>query len=481
MPIQASLKVNAPGDKYEQEAERTADHVMSAPDSAVQRESYACGRSADPDGLGDQCQQEQMSQQTDDVQRQDSGATPTPAVGQTLCQPGRPLDGATRNFMESRFGQDFGQVRVHADGPAADSAEAVNSRAYTHGRDIVFNNGQYRPHTAGGRQLLAHELTHVVQQRGRQGLIQRQSTVPGGGATPGVGTGIDLIFVIKAPDDQFTRDITHYAKTVLEGQTVVEVENLDELFAYLATLRSQKGSTIWEKAADPDKARPDKLGTKVRRIRIVAHGSTSGDVKLTPKGEKKRRWFSPKEVEAYAGKAAHRKTIFEVLTPDAVVEFWGCNIGGVDEATQAWSELFRRKFSATSETFKTNFDKYYRTAGRGEKGEKIEGHKGRFVQVTNSSQVDSRGKALRRHFRKWLLDQYKHLVANGDIVPVKGEAEQVKYMRKLFDRANGEIRNIVIEKHDDGSKVRPGDQAGWKKLWKSADHLNIWEKAAQAK
>jgi len=120
-------------------------------------------------------------------------------------------------------------------------------------------------------------------------------------------------------------------------------------------------------------------------------------------------------------------------------------------------------------------------SGRGEKGEKIEGHKGRFVQVTNSSQVDSRGKALRRHFRKWLLDQYKHLVANGDIVPVKGEAEQVKYMRKLFDRANGEIRNIVIEKHDDGSKVRPGDQAGWKKLWKSADHLNIWEKAAQAK
>lgn len=69
--------------------------------------------------------------------------------------------------MESSFGRDFGQVRVHRDAAAASSASAVNARAYTLGRDIVFGEGQYQPRTPAGRELIAHELTHVVQQDGR--------------------------------------------------------------------------------------------------------------------------------------------------------------------------------------------------------------------------------------------------------------------------------------------------------------------------
>jgi hypothetical protein len=84
-------------------------------------------------------------------------------VGQVLRSPGRPLDDSTRAFMEPRFGHDFGRVRVHTDEHAAESARAVNALAYTVGRDVVFGAGQYRPATAEGRRLLAHELTHVVQ------------------------------------------------------------------------------------------------------------------------------------------------------------------------------------------------------------------------------------------------------------------------------------------------------------------------------
>jgi hypothetical protein len=86
-------------------------------------------------------------------------------VGAVLAAPGEPLDASTRTLMTSRFGHDFGRVRVHTDARAAQSAQALNAHAYTVGRDIVFNAGQYRPRTNMGKQLLAHELTHVMQQR----------------------------------------------------------------------------------------------------------------------------------------------------------------------------------------------------------------------------------------------------------------------------------------------------------------------------
>lgn len=79
---------------------------------------------------------------------------------------GQSLTPATRGFMEPRFGRDFTQVRVHADGNAARLSKQINARAFTVGQDIAFGAGYYQPNTSGGRKLLAHELTHVVQQTG---------------------------------------------------------------------------------------------------------------------------------------------------------------------------------------------------------------------------------------------------------------------------------------------------------------------------
>lgn len=111
-------------------------------------------------GECEECKKKEMS-----MQRQSSGGPAVevipPLVQEVLNTPGRPLDPEARAFMEPRFGQDFSHVRVHTDAQAAESANAVNAHAYTVGRDIVFGPGQY---SATSRGLLAHELTHVMQQ-----------------------------------------------------------------------------------------------------------------------------------------------------------------------------------------------------------------------------------------------------------------------------------------------------------------------------
>ncbi|HLJ33070.1 MAG TPA: DUF4157 domain-containing protein [Ktedonobacteraceae bacterium] len=90
-----------------------------------------------------------------------------PIVHTVLNSPGQALGSGTRSFMESRFGHDFSNVRVHTNAQAVEAARSVNALAYTVGRDIVFGTGQYQPETMAGKRLLAHELTHVVQQRGQ--------------------------------------------------------------------------------------------------------------------------------------------------------------------------------------------------------------------------------------------------------------------------------------------------------------------------
>jgi len=86
------------------------------------------------------------------------------AVHQVLRTPGQSLDSDARAFLEPRFSHDFGRVRVHADEPAAESAKSVGASAYTAGQHIVFNREEYQPHTPQGRELIAHELTHTIQQ-----------------------------------------------------------------------------------------------------------------------------------------------------------------------------------------------------------------------------------------------------------------------------------------------------------------------------
>jgi hypothetical protein len=140
------------------------DAFYPAQPSRLLQRKCACGGSAGMSGQCDECGKKKLS-----VQRRamtgESHAEVPPVVHEVLRSPGQALDAQTRAFMESRFGHDFSRVHVHSDEQAAESAQAVNALAYTVGRDMVFGAGQYSPQTFSGQRLLAHELTHTLQQQ----------------------------------------------------------------------------------------------------------------------------------------------------------------------------------------------------------------------------------------------------------------------------------------------------------------------------
>jgi len=140
----------------------------------------ACGGTAGPSGEFEECRKNRLSIQrkTRNPGLGTQNEAPIPAsVHDVLRSPGEPLDPATRAFMEPRLGHDFGNVRIHTDARAAESARGVNALAYTVGRDVVFGAGQYDPGTETGKKLLGHELAHVVQQRNQPATLQGQLQV----------------------------------------------------------------------------------------------------------------------------------------------------------------------------------------------------------------------------------------------------------------------------------------------------------------
>jgi hypothetical protein len=162
--VQTKLTVGAPGDRFEQEADRVAERVMSMPESRVQR---ACA-----------CESGEKDPKQDLLQAKGEGASPgtgvaPQAVHDVLGSAGQALDSGTKSFFEPRFGHDFSQVRLHTGQDAARAARSVSALAFTVGRDIVFGAGRYQPQTQAGRSLLAHELTHVMQQGGSQQTLMR--------------------------------------------------------------------------------------------------------------------------------------------------------------------------------------------------------------------------------------------------------------------------------------------------------------------
>jgi hypothetical protein len=154
--LQRKLAIGASNDPLEQEADRVADQVRAA--------SEHLGVSSAPPRI-----QRFTGQMTEGV-----GTAPA-SVERVLSSPGRPLDPAIQKDMGQRFNHDFSRVRVHTDTEAGRSARDISANAYTMGQNIVFGTGQFAPETHKGRSLIAHELTHVMQQRtvNSLSLIQR--------------------------------------------------------------------------------------------------------------------------------------------------------------------------------------------------------------------------------------------------------------------------------------------------------------------
>lgn len=203
--LQTKLAVSAPGDQYEQEADRVADQVMRVPEPTVQRKCAACGTGG---GTCEKCNAEERPIVQRKVMALSNSMPPSGSEGSTThlgssassntaalisnLGMGQPLNPSTRAFFEPRFGYEFGHVRIHTGDQATREAQAIRAKAFTTGHHIAFLTGRYQPDTTAGKQLLAHELTHVIQQnserphgnstdtisRAGQGIVQRDEFEP---------------------------------------------------------------------------------------------------------------------------------------------------------------------------------------------------------------------------------------------------------------------------------------------------------------
>ncbi len=179
--VQPKLTIGPVNDIYEREADRMAEQVMRMPEPVytkskeekIQTKSLAnqitpfVQRQVEPEGLI----------QTNKYG--DGSSKVTPAISssiQSLQSGGRPLSESERCFFEPRFGVDFSNVRIHNDVQTANAARSVNARAFTLGHNVVFGAGEYSPNALAGRKLLAHELTHTLQQSEGGERIQRAET-----------------------------------------------------------------------------------------------------------------------------------------------------------------------------------------------------------------------------------------------------------------------------------------------------------------
>lgn len=145
--IRGKVTISQPNDPAEREAEQVSEEIL---------------------GMSEE---EATSKSRMEIDRK--GASGNPTIGsdtkqeiESVTSGGKSLPPATRSFLEPRFGRNFSDVRVHTGSKADEAARSINARAFTYGKDIVFQNGEYQPNTRQGKELLAHELTHVEQQRG---------------------------------------------------------------------------------------------------------------------------------------------------------------------------------------------------------------------------------------------------------------------------------------------------------------------------
>jgi predicted phage tail protein len=189
MSVQFKLSVGAPDDPLEREADAMADKIMRMPFSSPPY-GYSAGNGTEV--VRRKCSECEPKEEKEKVQRkplvsfiQRQESSGAPVASEALSNRinssrggGSNLDNPTQSFMQSRFGADFTEVKIHTGGEATQMNRELNAKAFTVGNDIYFNQGQYNPGSKEGAHLLAHELTHTLQQSG--GIERKIQRKPGG-------------------------------------------------------------------------------------------------------------------------------------------------------------------------------------------------------------------------------------------------------------------------------------------------------------
>ncbi|MGK7930713.1 MAG: DUF4157 domain-containing protein [Microcystaceae cyanobacterium] len=172
--LQKKMTIGEPNDKYEQEADRIAEQVMRMSEADLTGNSEVSNKVEQR--VGRKCRQCEEEEKRPTQKDGGGGKTVIPSVQSGINQlrqgGGTALPSSIQRFMEPRFGQDFADVKVHTSPPAANLSQTLQARAFTVGQDIFFNRGEFQPSTSSGKELLAHELVHTLQQN--PSTIQRK-------------------------------------------------------------------------------------------------------------------------------------------------------------------------------------------------------------------------------------------------------------------------------------------------------------------
>lgn len=294
----------------------------------------------------------------------------------------------------------------------------------------------------------------------------KHMVTPSRPADPGEGDGIDVTFVMQSYQSKkekklvkYIEVLQRYAETVLPNSTIIPVDGLPQILAELKLTAE--------------------IGSRIRRLRIIAHGSRTGGAVLThiPVGRTTGRmyWIPPKDVEAFAKQKDVRDVMERVLTPPAVVEFWGCHLGENERGGKAWANLFGRKFVAPPGYF-TYFAHEIWVRVRHQQGGPAKRSIGEkpgdrhpngpwiYRQVLNSAAADALGEMAVKDFNDELMTLYRDLSPKGVLPDYSKEpGGELGAMRQLFDMQHGAVIQVGPErggKDKDRPPITP-DEPEW--------------------
>jgi hypothetical protein len=343
--IQPKLKIGTPNDSYEKEADQQADQVMEMSSTSSEKQfiqssissKFQKSKSFFLPSFGQVDIANDIKRDSLQKKKRNNNLNTTKYVDPELAENihlvggGLPLDLGPKQFMEKRFGQDFSQVRIHTDTKAEKSAASLNARAYTIGKNIVFGNGEYQPHTKSGLRLLAHELAHVNQQNADSWIrrIETQevepttsstSTMTSTSTTTTPASRNDVVYIMG--NDNFYRAATRFFRARIPSATfVTNIRNLHDMLEHLNNTFN------------------DPLGT----IFIVSHANEDGTLSFGLNRADRDNRLGVVELRNALRPSSGSSSLHQVnhlVDEHTLIKIKGCDLGRNQEVVELFDEAF---------------------------------------------------------------------------------------------------------------------------------------------
>ncbi len=311
--IQTKLSIGQPNDRFEKEADSIADQVV--------QNSKAESKIISSQNISPQPQIMKSGKK--------GGTQASPALANQLASSkgkGSPLSSASNKTMSNKIGYDFSQVQVHTGEQANQMNQSLNAKAFTHGSDIYFKQGQYNPNSFEGKHLLAHELTHVVQQSGGHQKIQRQEATATPPASPAPAPAPvprqDVVYVMGSDRRGFYTIATRFFRARFPNAVFVnDQRNLSGLLTHLTTNFTNPLGTIY----------------------IVSHANEDGTLAFRLDSADTTRGLSVVELRNALNPQSGISSLPTVGTqvdPQTRIEIKGCDLGRNQEVVELFDQAF---------------------------------------------------------------------------------------------------------------------------------------------